>query len=119
MTAYPPRQESVASSGIIGTDPLLTPGQAAQSLDICMKTLFGHVRDGALRYINVGRGSKKPRRMFDPIDLADFRQSRKRIEAPCRFIGRKPRPSTNTTSKCEVVAFTALQSPRADGKPKR
>ncbi|MCP4284081.1 MAG: helix-turn-helix domain-containing protein [Gammaproteobacteria bacterium] len=97
----------------------MTPAKAAEALGISVKTLTGHVKDGELRYVNVGRGSKKPRRMFDIGDLTDFKERRTRREMPCRSISRRARPSTNTTSKCEVVAFTALQNAGAVEKRKR
>ncbi|WP_082025600.1 helix-turn-helix domain-containing protein [Methyloceanibacter caenitepidi] len=98
---------------------LLTPSEAAARLNVSRKTLDAHVKAGELLFINVGRGSNKPRRRFTESDLADFIEARREREIPCRSTDRKARRSTTTTSKCEVVAFTALQGARADGKQKR
>jgi len=54
---------------------LLTTGEAAKVLRISPKTLTGHVKDGSLKYVNVGRGTIKPRRMFPPAELEDFTQT--------------------------------------------
>ena len=53
----------ISGEGAIPTS-LLSPKIAALRLGISTKTLKGHVDDGELRYINVGRGKKKPRRKF-------------------------------------------------------
>jgi excisionase family DNA binding protein len=98
---------------------LLTPAEAADTLGVSVKTLVGHIKDGELRYINVGRGGKKPRRMFDLTDLSDFKERRTRRESPCRSINRNALPSTITTSRCEVIAFTALRNAEAVAKRSR
>ena len=71
---------------------LLTTGEAAKVLKISPKTLTGHVKDGSLKYVNVGRGTIKPRRMFPPAELEDFTQRRMQQEIPCRSTGRKGSP---------------------------
>jgi Helix-turn-helix domain len=98
---------------------LITPDEAAEELGISPKLLLGHVLDGELCYVDVDRGGKRKKRMFHPADVEEFKQRRTRRETPCRSIGRRHRRSTTTTSKCEVVAFTALRSARADEKRKR
>ena len=61
------------SKTVIGIHPLLTPAQVGHLPAYLGKTLFGHVKDGHLRYVKVGRGGKNARRMFDPSDLIDFK----------------------------------------------
>ncbi len=51
---------------------LRTPAEAAARLQISMKQLRAFVRSGELRYVNVGRGSKKPRIRFTDADLTEF-----------------------------------------------
>src|SRR5262249_277092 len=48
---------------------LLTAAQAAAKLGISVKTLNGHVASGALRYVAIGHGTKRPRKMFTDADI--------------------------------------------------
>ena len=50
---------------------LRTPREAAIRLRCSLKTLRGHMASGALRYIVIGHGTKRPRKL-----LTDFRPSR-------------------------------------------
>jgi hypothetical protein len=78
---------------------LLTPKQAAQRLQVSIETLRGFVNDGALAFINMGRGAKKKRMAFDPIDIEEFLRNRKRRLAPCPpSTGRKARNSITSIS---------------------
>jgi hypothetical protein len=61
---------------------LLTPNEAAHRLRICKKTLLAHVQAGDLRYIDVGLGKVKPRRMFAPADIIDFISRHTRKDSP-------------------------------------
>jgi len=100
---------------------LLTPADAARRLGCSVKTLAGHVASGALRYVIIGHGRKRPRRMFTDADLDDFIANQTRKDSPC--------PSTRTetaarristsTSKCEVIGFTARRNARRGAKPKK
>ena len=104
------------------TPRLLKPQEVAQRLGCTVKTLLGHVQDGSLRYVNVGRGEIRPRYMFAESDLAEFEEARRRRNGramPCRSTGQKAVHSTNTTSSGEVIAFTALRNKQASAKPKR
>ena len=60
------------------TPRLLKPQEVAQRLGCTVKTLLGHVQDGSLRYVNVGRGEIQPRYMFAESDLAEFEEARRR-----------------------------------------
>ncbi|WP_420712639.1 helix-turn-helix domain-containing protein [Ancylobacter sp. SL191] len=92
--------------------PLLTPKEAAEALRISVKTLFDHVEQGRLRYIRVGAGLKRPRRMFSNDDLDEFIERQRRQDAPCRSTNRKGPRSTTTTSRSVVVAFTDQPRPK-------
>jgi hypothetical protein len=102
-------------------DALFTAAQAAARLAITVEQLISHVEDGALRYINVGRGKKRPRYRFDPADLDAFKAARSTLEnAHCPSSSRKnPRPTTGTASKSNVVGFSALRAAQLARKPRR
>jgi hypothetical protein len=100
-------------------DALLTAAQAAARLGVTVDQFMGHVEDGAIDYINVGRGKKRPRYRFAPADLETFKAARITTEQPCRFSSRKnPNPITGSTSKSKVVGFTALRAAHLAKKPK-
>jgi|SRR6266403_1277832 hypothetical protein len=100
-------------------NPPRSPKDAARALGVSVKTLNGFVQDGELRYINVGRGKKKIRRMFADEDLEDFKQRRARREVPCQSIGTKTARTTTSISSTKVLAFTALRDARANERLKR
>ncbi|QBP23787.1 DNA-binding protein [Bradyrhizobium diazoefficiens] len=97
---------------------LRSPQSAAERLGVSVKTLNGYVRDGELRYINVGRGSKKQRRKFTDEDLDELIERRARRDVPCQSISTKTARSTISTSSTKVFAFTALRDARAGARPK-
>ena len=69
---------------------LLTAAQATARLGCSVKTLLGYVASGALRYVSLGHGTKRKRKMFTPADLDQFIfSSQKRKDSPCRL----PRPA--------------------------
>jgi excisionase family DNA binding protein len=98
--------------------PLRSPQSAAERLGVSVKTLNGYVADGELRYINVGRGTKKVRRRFTDEDLDDLIQRRAQRDMPCQSTGTKIARSTTSTSSSRVLAFTALRDVRASERPK-
>src|SRR5262245_4120187 len=51
---------------------LLTAAQAAARLNISIKTLNGHVAVGALKYVAIGHGTKRQRKMFADADINEF-----------------------------------------------
>src|ERR1700722_11300357 len=55
---------------------LLSPQQAAQRLHVSGDTLDGLVQDGELPFVNVGRGKKRPRRMFEEAVIDAFIERR-------------------------------------------
>src|SRR5262245_46941191 len=97
---------------------LRTPAEVAARLRCSRKTLNEHVRMGALRYIIIGCGSKRPRRMFTDADVDQFIERQSRRDVPCQFTDRRARRSTTSTSGSAVIAFTALRNARTDAKPK-
>src|SRR6266702_3328201 len=104
----------------IPNDGLRTPTEAAARLQISAKQLRAFVRSGELRYVNVGRGSKKPRIRFTDADLTEFIAARtRRNNPPCSSTSRRTRPTTNMSSNGEVIGFTARRNAKADAKPKR
>lgn len=96
-------------------DGQLTPGDAAVYLGVSPKTL----RRLPVPFIIVGSGSVKTRRMYHRADLDHFIDKHREEAKPCQSTNAKTRRTTTTISKCEVVAFTALQDARAAAKPKR
>jgi len=105
----------IGGEGAISTS-LLSPKIAACRLGISTKTLKGHVDDGELRYINVGRGKKKTRRMFTGSDLDEFIERRGRRDVPCQSTNIKKVRSTTSTSSSKVIGFTDLRDARTREK---
>src|SRR5215510_8456483 len=59
--------------------PLLTPEQAAELLGITPRQLHLLAADGAIAFIDIGRGKSVTRR-FDPIDVESFKTSRRTFD---------------------------------------
>jgi hypothetical protein len=100
-------------------DGLRTPTEAARKLGCSIKTLNGHIESGALSYVIIGHGKKRPRRMFTDADLDNFVATKTRKDAPCPSIVSRARRTSTSTSGSEVIAFTAAPRPRPGAKPKR
>ena len=98
---------------------LQTAAQAAAKLNCSTKTLNAHVAAGDLRYVIIGKGTKRPRRMFSVADLDNFIANQTRKEPPCLSDATRGRRSGSTTSKSEIIAFSGVQKRRRDAKPKR
>ncbi|WP_442967186.1 helix-turn-helix domain-containing protein [Rhizobium sp. GN54] len=100
-------------------EPLFTPEEAATRLSISVKTLMKHVREGRLRYINVGTEGRKARR-FSAYNLSTFIETQKVRETPKCPSTKAPKAlSTSTTFKSNVVAFSALPKPATKKTPKQ
>ena len=97
---------------------LRSPQSAAERLGVSVKTLNGYVRDGELRYINVGRGTKKLRRKFTDEDLEELIQRRAQRDVPCQSTSTRTARSTTTISNSRVIGFTALRDARANERLK-
>ena len=99
---------------------LLPPSQAADRLNVTVEQLFAFVRDGELRYVNVGRGSKRPRYAFTDADIQELIDKRKTREVPCPCTSPKsPRRISGTTSRSLVVGFTARRAQQLAAKRKQ
>jgi helix-turn-helix protein len=98
---------------------LLTSAEAAAKLGCSIKTLNGHIAAGALKYVAIGHGMKRPRKMFTAADLDEFIANQTRKDAPCPSDVIRAHPTGNTISRSEVVAFSARRSVRPGGKPRR
>ena len=99
-------------------NPLRSLKDTARVLGVSVKTLSGFVRDGEIRYIDVGRGKKKIRRMFTDQDIDQFQESRARREVPCQSTSTKTARTTTSISSSKVVGFTALRDARANERLK-
>src|SRR5215472_10949272 len=100
-------------------DGLKTAAQAAAKLNCSIKTLFGHVASGALRYVDVGHGTKRPRYRFTDADIDAFIAAQTRKDVPCPSTASRARRIGTSISGGEVIALTALRKRRRDAKPKR
>src|SRR5262249_9474167 len=98
---------------------LRTPAEAARRLGCSIKTLNGHVASGALRYVDVGHGKRRQRRMFTDADLDDFIANQTRKDVPCPSTKTRARRSGSSISSSQVIDFTAPRRPRPSGTPKR
>src|SRR5262245_11184135 len=98
---------------------LRKPREAAERLRCSIKTLLGHVEAGALRYVNIGHGSKRARRMFTDDDLDAFIAAQTRKDVPCPSTKTRARRSSSSISNGEVIGFSGRPKPRTDAKPKK
>jgi excisionase family DNA binding protein len=96
---------------------LLTLDEAAQHLNVTADQVTAFVQDGELRYINVGRGKKRPRVRFTIEDLDEFIETRRRRDVACQSTKNPTHRSTTSTSKSEVIGFTALRAARLAKTP--
>ena len=98
-----------------------TPAEAARKLRCSIKTLNAHVAAGDLCYVIIGKGTKRPRRMYVAADLDAFIANQTRKDVPCPPTSQKmaARRISTTTSKCEVIGFTARRNARRAAKPKK
>jgi hypothetical protein len=101
-------------------DGLRTPDEAARKLGCSVKTLNAHVAAGDLRYVIIGKGTKRPHRMYAAADLDDFIANQTRKDSPaCRSIASRARRSSTSNSASEVIAFSAQPRPRPGAKRKK
>jgi hypothetical protein len=108
--------------GLLEIEPpagLRTPREAARKLRCSIKTLKAHVAAGALRYVAVGHGRKRTKRMFTDSDLNEFIANQTRKDVPCPSTKTRARRSGSSISSSQVIDFTAPRRPRPSGTPKR
>jgi predicted DNA-binding transcriptional regulator AlpA len=99
-------------------DAYLTLDQITARFSVSRKTIMGHVKDGTLRCIDIGRGRQKRRLRFAPKDIDELIQKRKGGAEQCPSIATPSRRSTGTTSSAKVVAFSVLRNARTSATPK-
>jgi excisionase family DNA binding protein len=99
-------------------DRLLTPREAAAHLRCSLKTLLGHVENGKLRYVEIGHGKQRRRRMFTDADLTAFIRSQTREDLPCQFSKTHVRRIGASTSNIVEGGFSARPRPRPGERPK-
>jgi hypothetical protein len=63
-------------------DGLLTRAEAAHRLRCTVKTLNRYIASGALRYVPIGHGTKRQRKMFKAAYLDDFIANQARKDVP-------------------------------------
>jgi excisionase family DNA binding protein len=93
--------------------------EAAKRLNTSQDQVKGLVEEGRLSYVNIGRGTKRPRYRFTDADIAAFIEAnRNREPSLCRFSKSGEVRTTNTISKSVVVGFMAQRNARRAEKQK-
>ena len=102
-------------------DGLRTPDEAARKLGCSVKTVNAHVAAGDLRYVIIGKGTKRPRKMFTDADLNEFiaNQTRKDVPCPSTRTETAARRTGTSTSKSKVIGFMEARNRRRAAKLKR
>jgi hypothetical protein len=100
-------------------DGLKTTAQAAAKLGCSVKTLDGYVRAGVLKYVDIGHGKRRQRRMFTDADIAEFIISQTRKVTPCPSTVGHARPTGTLISSGEVIDFTRPRKTPTSVKPKK
>jgi hypothetical protein len=100
---------------------LRTPREAAARLRCAPKTLSGYVESGLLRYVLVGRGTKRQRKMFTDDDLTSFidQQKRKAVPVSCPSSKTRVHRIGDSTSNIVGIGFSDQPKPPRNAKPKR
>ena len=93
--------------------------EAAAKLGCSVKALDGYIKAGALRYVPLGHGTKRVRKMLADTDLNEFITNQTRKDSPCPSAATRARRSGSTDSKSEIVSFSEVQRGRRSAKPKR
>jgi excisionase family DNA binding protein len=101
------------------TTSLRTPLEAAARLRCSLKTLRRHVETGRLRYVEIGHGKHRSRRMFADADINAFIELQTREDIPCQFSKTRVRHIGASTSNIVEGGFSALPRPRPSAAPKR
>lgn len=52
------------------TDPLLTPREVARRLGLHRETVYQWMRKGVIRYVEIGRGTTRPRKRIAESEVA-------------------------------------------------
>ena len=100
-------------------DGLLTMHEVAAKLRCSIKTLKSYVAAGELRYVSIGHGKKRPRKMFTDADLDALIATKTRKDIPtCPSTKTSARPTGRIASTAKVIAFSGVPRPRPGGKRK-
>lgn len=106
------------SSRPLPDEPLFTPKEAAAKLNMSVKTLMSHVKEGRLRFINIGTQTRKVHR-FTPYNLQTFIENQKIRETPkCQSISAPALKPIAMTSGLEANDFMAILKSEQNAKPK-
>lgn len=89
---------------------LVTELQAAEALQVCVRTLRKARQQGALPFVQIGRTIR-----YLESDLASFIERSRQ----CHSTNGKARRSGNTRSRSEVFDFEALRAARESEKRQR
>jgi hypothetical protein len=114
-----PRRQRKPSARVRGPDDPMSKAEAAAKANCSVKTLSGHIKTGALKYIIIGHGTKRPRKLIAPADLAEFIANQTRKDVPCPSTRARARRTSTSTSSGEVIAFTAQPKPQLGVKRKK
>jgi hypothetical protein len=117
--ASPPRAHRLRKPHHPPPDGLKTAAQAASKLGCSVKTLDGYIKAGALKYVAIGHGRRRQRRMFSEADLNEFVAAQTRKDSPCPSAATRAPRSGSTISKSEIVAFSEVRKRRRDAKPRK
>jgi hypothetical protein len=101
-------------------DGLKTAAQAATKLNCSIKTLNAHVAAGDLRYVIIGKGTKRPHRMYAAADLDEFIANQTRKVTPaCPSTAGRARHTGTSISGAEVIDFRLPRKQPTNGKQKK
>jgi excisionase family DNA binding protein len=91
--------------------------EAAKRLHASVDHVRALVEDGRLRYVNIGRGTKRPRYRFTDADIEEFIEANRQAATPCQFSKSRAAHSTNMTSSSKAIGFTAQRAARLAKRP--
>lgn len=93
---------------------LITLARAAQALGVCDRQLRSLIKEGALRFVNVGIGAR-PSYRIAPAELQAFILRRTALCQKSEDLpDEKVKQSGVTTSKSEVIDFAARRAARRE-----
>lgn len=115
----PPPKRRHRQPALRPPDGLLTASEAAAKLGCSIKTLNGHVAAGVLKYVIIGHGMKRPRKVFTAADLNAFIEAQTRKAVPCPLSVSHARRTGISISKCEVIDFGGPRKPPIGVKHKK
>jgi len=99
-------------------EPMFTAAETALKLGISVKTLMRHVKDGTIRYINVGTKKRASYRFTDYIMEQFINKNKHREAKPCQSSSTPKVPSGKSNFTSTVIPFEALQKPKTKRKLK-